>query len=1793
MYKTYKKVRGKKVGPYYYKTIRTGDGKIKAIYLGRTEEEALKREKKLNELKQKSQGLPVERPTLLLKAIGIAFIILVFFLASSMIFWEQAEIEEMEISYTRLFFDPHIRTEIISSKLVGEDLVVRFFHNSPNPEPVTVVTDRKYMLSTKKPEPGKTATLRVYSWNETDYLELKIGSTSDIFAFGKIPEKTFEVVSKRSANSRTFRNPDKTYTTKISLTKNNVLENGIWKPVEKAESLKTAWSLSYLEIDPDFDILLNDVNYTYVNFTLRISPELVGQGIPFRYCLIGGACTKTTIEFNSTELVHSLYITNPSLYNFTLGFASTTVSLTSGNVTVDGYVTETYNSSDSCNSAVYTKNTDHYKAFSGTLVQTCIPDTQDSTRYRMFFEFNTSSIPNGSSIENVNLSYYGIWLDSGSNVSAMQIDYSITGLSDSNASNYNIWTDIENGTLYAHDMNTSEGWHNYSLGSAAALDLQSRLDETGRGWFAVGISSIGCTSGCNLDQIYTVESAYDPELIVVYTPDTKPPNVTWSSPSANNSLIPANQSFIFWNFSSDDNLSSCKFEINGTNYTGIVSADSLFCYYNQTGLTANYTYCAYGHAQDLGGNWNTTDYRCATLNGSDTVPPYLSFASPTLPNQTTTGNNWIYINVTSNETLNACLLDWYNGSWNNLSMTVSGTYCYKNITSIADYNYYFRVYGNDSAGNMNVTEDRQITLDTTPPPLNFTAPTLANESKTNKTWIYINVTSNETLTSCTLEIWKSYTMKFTEGNITDDGYVSYSDCCGESYIRDNSSSIASAYYSSYNCSCGDSWTLCVEEGKIFLEFNTSAIPNGSEIVSINFTYYGDGQGQDSNAVYSIDNSTSNYPNNDTGNEDLFNDIGSGTQYTSGINTSLGWHSYSLSSSAASDLQSQLDETGSGWFGIGITATCSTYDDEIDTICPDSDAIYTVESAYDPILAVTYLYPTNYTMNLSSANNNKSAWANMTGLNDGKHYFRVRCNDATGNSNITEDRQTTVDTTDPHIDFVSPTLSNESITNKNWIYINISGIENLSSCTLNWYNGSWSNLSMTVSGTYCYMNMTSLSDRVYYFRAYANDTADNWDVTEDRQTEVDTTPTPLSFVYPTPSNESITNKNWIYINISGTENLSSCVLELWDSDGSVQRNITLTGGNITSDGSVIETYVWDGYEYGCDEEAIYSRDTTDTIAYSGHIQTCHSGMDDITYSMFFEFDTTDVPNTINFDDVRFYYLGNNQDTNSYPEVHPMQYSISDYPDTQTGNEWLQLDIINGTSYAIINTTSYSWHDQSLGSSAVSDLQNQLSAGWFGIGIYSSGCDPEVQGCSGDQIYTSESDFDPQLILIYYEYTGNWTNYTMSLGTGNRSAWINMTGLNEASYYFRVYCNETVGNWNVTEDRQTGIDLSAPFYTLDQDNASATAFDGDTVTASVYWNDSMTNVTYVVLRTNKTGSWANESSTYINQSSGYANISIDTAGHTGETICWVQWAGDSLNHWNASMSQAAHCFNVNSMPAVSKPRAYLQDDETSNFRRGQDVTIKVDVTDADGAADIVSVLLMLLNPDSAKVLNNVSMQNISAITNGYTYRYNYTLPSNAKLGTWTIQIYANDSAGNLGYNTSTFIVTIGNTVQIKLTLNNTNNRVYIPGTGEIASASITNTTYTNPEHKYLASYFNNTLRGLVFSQQNFAELSVNRSGTTHMLVISQYMENSQTFLPFTRGSWEEIDSKINMIENLEFLANIVPSFSYGLGTKYVIRMLLQYSNINLQGNITLRRGTHKLVMESTGTIGGKQTINITTA
>ncbi|MBL7160872.1 MAG: hypothetical protein ISS93_03425 [Candidatus Aenigmarchaeota archaeon] len=156
-----------------------------------------------------------------------------------------------------------------------------------------------------------------------------------------------------------------------------------------------------------------------------------------------------------------------------------------------------------------------------------------------------------------------------------------------------------------------------------------------------------------------------------------------------------------------------------------------------------------------------------------------------------------------------------------------------------------------------------------------------------------------------------------------------------------------------------------------------------------------------------------------------------------------------------------------------------------------------------------------------------------------------------------------------------------------------------------------------------------------------------------------------------------------------------------------------------------------------------------------------------------------------------------------------------------------------------------------------------------------------------------------------------------------------------------------------------------------------------------------------------------------------------------------------------------------------------------------------------------------------------------------------------------------------------------MQINLTLNTIEGTIYVPGSGEDVAGNPHSTSPTSPPHFYLAHYSNNTLTGLVFSQEIPLSISSRTDTDNTYLSLEQNLTHSQAFLVFTSGDYEAIDNRMELIEKGTFLQEISPSFSFSLGTKNPVKLLLNYTSIDIQGNFTFRKGYHEITLESNRT------------
>ncbi len=199
--------------------------------------------------------------------------------------------------------------------------------------------------------------------------------------------------------------------------------------------------------------------------------------------------------------------------------------------------------------------------------------------------------------------------------------------------------------------------------------------------------------------------------------------------------------------------------------------------------------------------------------------------------------------------------------------------------------------------------------------------------------------------------------------------------------------------------------------------------------------------------------------------------------------------------------------------------------------------------------------------------------------------------------------------------------------------------------------------------------------------------------------------------------------------------------------------------------------------------------------------------------------------------------------------------------------------------------------------------------------------------------------------------------------------------------------------------------------------------------------------------------------------------------------------------------------------------------------------------------------------------------------------------AMRGVNELVLYANNSAGVLELDTVKFFFTPAeHTVHFTLNVTNTgpSENVYIPGKGIMSVSAISDAMSTNPPHWFISSFAGGVLRSLVFAGNSPGQLTYNGTPSYHTISLSQDLMNSKALLAFTGGNWEAIGRRMGAIEQGTFLMEPMPSFAGGMGLNYVIKMILEYTDIDFAGDLIFGRGEHTINFENAGLNGSNVVI-----
>ncbi|HLC81076.1 MAG TPA: LamG-like jellyroll fold domain-containing protein, partial [Candidatus Nanoarchaeia archaeon] len=236
-------------------------------------------------------------------------------------------------------------------------------------------------------------------------------------------------------------------------------------------------------------------------------------------------------------------------------------------------------------------------------------------------------------------------------------------------------------------------------------------------------------------------------IVISEAPDTTPPAVTWSTATQRNYTFTAynvsfnatiNEANIGTVYFSFDNASGASFNATPTNFSGTWQL-----LYNVSSL-AEGSNTVTVFANDTSNNINMTEVITFI---TDFIAPTVSWVNNNNSNYSITSSNQSF-NVTINELnyVKSVLLSFDNGSGTGFNATAtnfSGRWqVLYNVSTLAEGANAVTVFANDSAGNLNQTEQRSFVVDFTAPTVSWSNNNNSNYSITSSNQSF-NVTINE------------------------------------------------------------------------------------------------------------------------------------------------------------------------------------------------------------------------------------------------------------------------------------------------------------------------------------------------------------------------------------------------------------------------------------------------------------------------------------------------------------------------------------------------------------------------------------------------------------------------------------------------------------------------------------------------------------------------------------------------------------------------------------------------------------------------------------------------------------------------------------------------------------------------------------------------------------------------------------------------------------------------------------------------------------------------------------------
>ncbi|MDP3728644.1 MAG: Ig-like domain-containing protein, partial [bacterium] len=609
------------------------------------------------------------------------------------------------------------------------------------------------------------------------------------------------------------------------------------------------------------------------------------------------------------------------------------------------------------------------------------------------------------------------------------------------------------------------------------------------------------------------------------------------------STFRVNVSFIEINF---DNvtfnlLNGSNVNINGTKFNG--SSNRAI---NFTGLVDG-VYRLNVTVVDYAKNTNTSEQRTFTI---DTTRPLITYE--TNINSLINNSNWsqstFYLNVSYTETnFDNATFNLLNSSTANINGTKfnGSTNRAINFSGLADGAYRLNITVVDLANNSNTSNQLTFTIDTTRPLITYEANGLIN-TVNNTYWgsdssFRVNVSFTETnFDNVTFNLLNSSNVNVngTKYNASTERALNFTSLVDGVY-RLNVTAVDTAN----NTNSSEQRTFTIDTTRALIVYAASGTNDLSNNTNwsqsefrVNVTY----------TETNFDNVTFNLLNSSTANIN-------GTKFNGSSNRAINFSgladgTYRLNVTVV-DLANNSNTSNQLTFTIDTTRPLITYEANglINTANNSywgSDSTFRVNVSYTEVrfdnVTFNLLNSSNANINGTKYNISTERALNFTGLADGVYRLNVTVVDNANNTNTSEQRTFTIDTTRSLITFVETanhSLANNTNISASVIRVNVSYTEtNFDNVTFNLLNSSNANINGTKfnGSTNRAINFSDLADGVYRLNVTVVDLANNSNTSDQRTIRIDTTRPLVNHTTATVGNNSNLTVATFIMNVSVTE-----------------------------------------------------------------------------------------------------------------------------------------------------------------------------------------------------------------------------------------------------------------------------------------------------------------------------------------------------------------------------------------------------------------------------------------------------------------------------------------------------------------------------------------------------------------------------------------------------------------------------------------------------------------------------------